>query len=57
MKPLHSWEVSIEEAIRIQENLKDHLTLKKTFSCLKTIGGGDVAYSAQKCKSENYCPK
>ncbi|MDI6763513.1 MAG: endonuclease V [Thermodesulfobacteriota bacterium] len=48
MKPLHSWEVSIEEAIRIQENLKDHLILKKTFSCLKTIGGGDVAYSTNK---------
>lgn len=48
MKPLHLWKVSIEEAIRIQENLKDHLILKKTFSCLKTIGGGDVAYSTNK---------
>jgi deoxyribonuclease V len=48
MKPLHSWEVSIEEAIRIQENLKDHLILKKTSSCLKTIGGADVAYSKDK---------
>ena len=48
MKPLHSWKVSIEEAIRIQENLKDHLLLKKTFSSLKTIGGADVAYSTNK---------
>jgi len=45
MKPLHPWKVSIEEAIRIQENLKDRLILKKTFPSLKTIGGADVAYS------------
>jgi len=48
MKPLHSWEVSIEEAIRIQENLKDRLIPKKTFSSPKTIGGADVAYSTNK---------
>jgi deoxyribonuclease V len=48
IKPLHSWEVSIEEALQIQENLKDHLVLKKTFSSLETIGGADVAYSINK---------
>lgn len=48
MKPLHPWKVSIEEAIQIQENLKDRLILKKTFSSLKTIGGADVAYSRDK---------
>jgi deoxyribonuclease V len=48
MKPLHPWKVSIEKAIRIQENLKDRLILKKTFSSLKTIGGADVAYSINK---------
>jgi deoxyribonuclease V len=45
MKPLHSWNVSVEEAIQIQEALKDRIILKKTFSEAKTIGGGDVAYS------------
>jgi len=45
MKPLHAWNVSVEEAIQIQEALKDRITLKKTFSKVKTIGGGDVAYS------------
>ena len=82
MKPLHSWNVSVEEAIQIQEALKDWIILKNTFSKVhpvrnssralnptriimgsnsttggtgeqrgiisngvKTIGGGDVAYS------------
>ena len=43
--PLHSWNVSVEEAIQIQEALKERITLRKTFSGVKTIGGGDVAYS------------
>ena len=45
MKPLHSWNVSLEEAIQIQEALKERVILRKTFSKVKTIGGGDVAYS------------
>ena len=45
MNPLHSWNVSVEEAIQIQESLKDRVILKKTFSKVRTIGGGDVAYS------------
>jgi deoxyribonuclease V len=45
MKPLHSWNVSSEEAIQIQETLKDQIILKKTMSKVRTIGGGDVAYS------------
>jgi deoxyribonuclease V len=49
MKLLHPWKVSVEEAIRIQETLKRRIILKKTFSKVETIGGGDVAYS----KSDN----
>ena len=45
MNPLHSWNVSVEEAVQIQEALKDRITLKKTFSKVEAIGGGDVAYS------------
>ena len=45
MNPLHSWNVSVEEAIRIQEALRDRIILKKTFSEVRTIGGGDAAYS------------
>lgn len=44
MRPLHSWNVSVKEAIQIQEVLKDQIILKKNFSRVKTIGGGDVAY-------------
>ena len=45
MKPLHSWNVSVAEAIQIQEALKKQIILRKTFSKVRTIGGGDVAYS------------
>jgi deoxyribonuclease V len=45
MKPLHSWNVSVEEAVQIQEALKNRITLKKTLSKVRTIGAGDVAYS------------
>ena len=45
MTPLHSWDVSVEEAIQIQEALKKRIILRKTFSKIRTIGGGDVAYS------------
>jgi deoxyribonuclease V len=32
MKPLHSWNVSVEEALKIQEVLKDRIILENTFS-------------------------
>jgi len=45
MKVLHPWKVNVEEAIQIQENLRNCITLEKTFTEVRTIGGGDVAYS------------
>jgi deoxyribonuclease V len=45
MKNLHSWKVSVEKAIQIQKDLKDRIILRKTFSKVRTIGGGDVSYS------------
>jgi deoxyribonuclease V len=50
MKPLHPWKVSEKEAIRIQETLRDRIILKNTLLKVRTIGGGDVAYS----KNENH---
>ncbi len=47
MKPLHPWKVSPEEAIRIQKNLRKRILLKKTFSKVRTIGGGDVSYQKE----------
>ena len=44
MYPLHSWNVSVKEAIQIQELLTDRIILKKLSSTVRTIGGGDVAY-------------
>ena len=48
MKPLHTWDVSIDQAICIQEELRNRIVLQKTFAEVKTIGGGDVAYSKTK---------
>jgi deoxyribonuclease V len=45
MKALHSWKVNLKKAIQIQEDLSRQLILHNTFSKVKTIGGGDVAYS------------
>jgi deoxyribonuclease V len=45
MNPLHSWNVSAKQAIQIQEALKKSIILKNSFSNVKAIGGGDVAYS------------
>ncbi len=45
MNLLHSWNVTVKEAILIQEALKDKIVLKKDFTKVETIGGGDIAYS------------
>lgn len=48
MKNFHSWNVSVDEAIRIQATLQERVSLKVTFSELKYIGGGDVGYAKDK---------
>jgi deoxyribonuclease V len=48
IKNLHPWKVDVKEAIRIQEDLRTQVILEKTFSDVRTIGGGDVAYSKSK---------
>ena len=47
MKPLHPWKVTPEEAIQIQENLRQRIILQKMFSSVRTIGGGDVSYQKE----------
>jgi deoxyribonuclease V len=42
---LHSWNVSVNEAIRIQETLREKIVLKNTSSGFRSIGGGDVGYA------------
>jgi deoxyribonuclease V len=37
--------VSPKKAIQIQEVLRERVILKKTFSKVRTVGGGDVAYA------------
>ena len=41
---LHSWEVSPQEAIKIQKDLKSNISLKKSFSKIDKIAGADVSY-------------
>ena len=45
MTPLHSWKVDVQNAIRIQEELRNRVILQKNLAPVKTIGGADVAYS------------
>jgi deoxyribonuclease V len=47
MNFLHPWKVTPEQAIRIQENLRHRIISKKTFSRVRTIGGGDVSYQKE----------
>ncbi|MDP6626105.1 MAG: endonuclease V, partial [Nitrospinota bacterium] len=43
---LHSWNVSPEEAVRIQCDLRSKVIRKNDFGCLKIIAGVDIAFCA-----------
>ncbi len=43
--PLHPWNVTPQQAIRIQKTLAGRVVLRKTFSKVESIGGADAAYS------------
>ena len=45
---LHSWEVSPQESIKIQKDLKSNISLKKSFSKIDKIAGADVSYYKNK---------
>lgn len=45
---LHSWEVSPQEAIKIQKDLKSNIYLKKSFNKIDKIAGVDVSYYQNK---------
>ncbi|GAG63035.1 unnamed protein product [marine sediment metagenome] len=45
---LHSWEVSPQEAIKTQKDLKSNISLKKSFSKIDKIAGADVSYYKNK---------
>ncbi len=45
---LHSWEVSPQEAIKIQKDLKSNISLKKSFSKIDKVAGADVSYYKNK---------
>lgn len=45
MGPFHSWDVDLEEAEQIQDELRHRVILRRTFSAVHRIGGADVAYS------------
>ena len=45
---LHSWEVSYKEAIKIQLQLREKVSLRENFSKIEEIAGADVSYSNDK---------
>lgn len=44
MKLNHNWDISCEEARRLQEELRSHIILKVPRKRLRYIGGADVSY-------------
>ncbi len=44
---LHPWQVSYQEAVRIQETLRESLVLKGLQGLPRTVAGADVSYSKQ----------
>ncbi len=40
----HAWDVLPQEALQIQERLRDRVVKRSCFSSLQTIGGADVSY-------------
>ena len=47
----HSWKVSLEEAIKIQERFKNKIVLRNGFRKIKKIAGVDVSYSDEVAKA------
>jgi deoxyribonuclease V len=43
-KSLHKWQVSLEEARKIQLQLREQIVLKRDFGEIHSIGGADVSY-------------
>lgn len=47
IEPLHRWDVSPAEAIRIQQALRKHLRFEDHHGDMETVGGVDVSYDKQ----------
>lgn len=45
-RELHSWDVSVHEAVRIQEELSRQVLLSDSFSVIRLVGGIDVSAPA-----------
>ncbi len=53
MKPIfsHPWDLSPQEAIKLQEKLRRRIILKKDFSEVKRIAGADISFSKKSNKA------
>lgn len=47
-KTMYPWNVTPEEALRIQDELRDRVVLSRGFMKLKTVAGADVAFAGDK---------
>jgi deoxyribonuclease V len=45
MKPLHPWNVSYQEAVTIQESLKDRVIMQDLTGRIKRVAGADISYA------------
>lgn len=51
MKNLHSWDLSPEEAVRVQADLRDRLILKWDHRAVNTIGGVDISIKTETARA------
>ena len=51
MKTLHSWDLSPEEAVRVQADLRDRLILEWDHRAVSTIGGVDISIKTETARA------
>ena len=51
MKNLHAWDLSPEEAVRVQANLREHLLLNWDDRTVGTIGGVDISIKTETARA------
>lgn len=49
--PLHSWNISPAEAIKIQKKISDKVLIKDTFGQINHIAGADIGYKEGKARA------
>lgn len=48
IKHLHRWDIKPREAIALQERLRSRVILRRTFDCVQTVAGADIAFDGDR---------